>query len=215
MLLALALLKPHVTYLVWVALILWCARHATWRLWGGLAAAVVIAWVIPTLTNAQVTAHYVEAVRTAPPLYWLTATIGSYLRDLLGWERQWLQFVPSVAGLCWFAWYWRMHADTWSWSDELPLLLLVSASTMAFGWPFDFVVLVPAVIQVAVWALEASTLVLRTALIVLYVVVNALAIWQAQSGADLHHFVWIAPACLLVFVWVRSSHPRRTVKSLA
>jgi hypothetical protein len=199
-------LKPHVTYLIWVALGLWWLRRRVWTLVAGFLAILLLTWLVPTLVNPQVTSQYLEAVRTAPPLYWMTATLGSLLRLWFGPEREWLQFAPSLLGLGWLAWQWHQHAATWDWAKELPLLLLVSTITMSFGWPFDLVVLIPAVVQMTIWTLADPSRGHRIGTFAFYGASNGLAIWHLQRGAGLHDFVWLAPALLLIFLFVRTRH---------
>lgn len=196
-------LKPHVAYLVWAALGLWWLRRRAWGLVGGFALALLITWLVPVLVNPQVTSQYIEAVRNAPPLYWKTATIGFLLRQWFGWEKEWLQFIPSLAGLGWLLWYWSQRAATWEWKREMPLLLLVSTTTMSFGWPFDLVILLPVVVQIMVWALADPSVWYRISTLAFYVSFSGLVIWQHQSGAGLHDFVWLAPALLLFYLFVR------------
>jgi hypothetical protein len=205
-LLVLGILKPHVAYLVWAALGLWWLRQRHWRVAGGFLSVLALAWLIPTLINPPVTGQYLEAVRTAPPLYWITTTFGAYLRQWFGWQREWLQFVPSLMGLGWLVWYWPRRAATWDWKAEMPLLLLVSATTMSFGWPFDLVVLLPAVIQMTIWVLADTSAWYRIGMLFFYAVVNGVALWQLQSGVGADQYVWFAPTLLLAFLLVRARH---------
>ena len=87
--------------------------------------------------------------------------IGGVAARRFGWQKSWLQFLPSALGLAWFAFYWPRVRRAWRWEEQMPLLLLVSLLTTAYGWPFDLVILLPAVIQITRRA-TAKTMSTRT-----------------------------------------------------
>ena len=43
------------------------------------------------------------------------------------------------------------QTQRWAWRRELPVLLLVSVVATSYGWMFDHIVVLPAVIQMGVW----------------------------------------------------------------
>lgn len=210
---ALTAIKPHVAYLVWVALALWWINQAwwlgkpRWRLAIGGIAVVVIAWAIPMLINPQVTAQYLEATLNAPPLYWRTMTWGTILRLTFGVEREWLQLIAPTLGLGWFIYWWLKRRHTWNWTTEMPRLLLVSASTMAFGWFFDLVVLLPVVLQMGVWLRDEPNRALRRTVLVVYVLLQLLALVVNFAQLDAVYYIWFAPSLLLLYFYYTS---RRT-----
>jgi hypothetical protein len=194
-------IKPHVAYLVWLALGLWWLRARRWTLLLGAGGALAVTWLLPTLINPAVNQQYITAVTTAPPLYWKTATLGNLLRLVVGAQYEWLQFVPPLVGSLWLLGEWRRRAADWDWQIELPRLTLLSTLTMAFGWPFDMVVLLLVVFQIAVWVTRAPASPRRRQVIVGYLAINGLALLQAIGGAGLSHYVWLPTACLLLY-WV-------------
>jgi hypothetical protein len=145
--------KPHLAYLVWVAIL--CdavARRRVGMIAGGIAAGVV-ATLLPLAFNPHLLHQYADAMANRPPSQWVSPTLGTVLRLAFGADLFRLQFVPVVVGLAWFAWHWRKAAKTWDWAVQLPLLLLVSFVTAPYGaWPFDMVLLLPAVVQLVVLA---------------------------------------------------------------
>ncbi|MGC8782612.1 MAG: glycosyltransferase 87 family protein, partial [Anaerolineae bacterium] len=144
-LLALIAIKPHLLYLIWPALLLWIAQTRRWRILAGAATALLAATAAASIANPRVIGQYLAATAADSPLVWATPTFGSLLRLLFGFDRRWLQFAPVVPGLIWLLIYWRRRRADWRWTDRMPLLLLVSVVTTAFGWSFDQVVLLPAV----------------------------------------------------------------------
>jgi hypothetical protein len=158
--LALLAIKPHLLYLAEIAILLWAVSRRRWRIVGGAAAALLAAMLIALASNPQVIGQYLAATAADSPLVWATPTFGSLLRTIFGFEVRWLQFVPMGPGIVWLALYGRRRglarSETsqsgkagWLWASQMPLLLLVSVTTTAFGWSFDQVVLLPAVLVVA------------------------------------------------------------------
>ena len=148
-------IKPQVTYLFWPALVIWVLQERRWRLFLTGLAAGTAATAIPIAFNPPVLVQYIQGVATHPPLSWDPAVPALALRLIFGADKTWLQFVPSLLGLVWWAWRWHAQRATWHWEEQLPVLLLVSYATSAYGWTSDQVIFVPALMQVAVWILPS------------------------------------------------------------
>jgi hypothetical protein len=212
---ALTTIKPHVAYLMWVALALWWLYKPRWKFAVGGVGVVAIAWAIVMLVNPQVKAQYLDATLNAPPLYWRTMTWGMVLRLIFGFDREWLQLVTPVMGAVWLVFWWLPRRNEWDWLGETPRLLLVSASTMAFGWFFDLVVLLPAVVQMGVWLSRETNRVLRRNVLILYAVLQLVAWGVNRARFDALYFVWFAPALLLLYLYYSARRsPQRNALSL-
>ncbi|MFO0797208.1 MAG: glycosyltransferase family 87 protein [Gemmataceae bacterium] len=189
--------KPHLAYLVWIAIgMLWLTRRdtvSTRMILGGTLAGV-LATAVPLLFAPHVLAQYADAMGNRPPEQWVSPTLGTVLRLVFGEGRFGLQFVPVAAGLAWFAWHWRRAGRAWDWAEQLPLLLLVSFVTAPYGaWPFDLVLLLPAVVRLLAGGAPRPVLAGLLA-------VNAacLAMNLTQTGS--FPFLWVAPALLGLYV---------------
>jgi hypothetical protein len=198
---ALTTIKPHVAYLVWGALALWWFSKPRWSFAVGGVAVVAAAWGIATLVNPQVTAQYLDATLNTPPLYWRTMTWGSLLRLIFGVEREFLQLVAPTIGGAWLLYWWFKRRTVWNWRDETPRLLLVSASTMAFGWFFDLVVLLPVVVQVGVWLSQEQDRALRRTVLLAYAGVQVLALMVNLLRLDAIYYLWFTPSLLLIYLF--------------
>ena len=198
---ALAAIKPHVAYLVWVALALWWLRRPRWWLAVGGITALAVAWAIPMLINPEVTAQYLDATLNTPPLYWRTMTWGTILRLAVGVEQEALQLVAPAIGLSWLLYWWMRRRAAWNWVEEMPRLLLASASTMAFGWFFDLVVLLPVVMQMGVWLSQERDSALRRTVIVAYALLQILALAVNLARLDAVYYVWFTPSLLLLYLF--------------
>jgi hypothetical protein len=196
--LVLAALKPALSLLFWLALLLWAVERRRWRLvLGGLAGTVLLlAW--PLLDNPHLLEQYAFSLtRRTPTHSHPSPLLGTALRALLGWQHFWLQFVPLVPGLAWLVWYYRRHRLAWVWAERLPALLFASLLAAPYGaWPFDLVILLIALLGPVVRLQSAG----RQAQLLagtLFLAVNGLALLQLLTEADYFWFFWLTPALLL------------------
>jgi hypothetical protein len=196
-------IKPHLLFLFWIALALWSIEGRRRRvLIGGILTGVVAA-VIPVFFNPEVWQQYWFALTHHPPEEWVSLTIGSILRLLLGADLVWLQLVPAIPALIWFGFHWRKHHAGWTWGEQMPLLMLVSFLTTFYGaWPFDLVILLLPVIQAAVWVVEVKSL--RTAALAMYLVIDLTALSLILVGVTSIWFIWMTPALLLCYLSLRA-----------
>jgi hypothetical protein len=156
--LAVASIKPHLLYLLWLVALLWVVRERKWQVGFGFAITFAIMASIPLLLDNQIYARYLTLLsdRTVvSPPQWATPTLGTAFNVLIGNQNNWLRWLPAAGGALWLFRYWQKNALQWDWSVELPLIILLSVATAPFSWTFDYVVLLPAVMQCAVW-LSAS-----------------------------------------------------------
>ncbi|MCC7352527.1 MAG: DUF2029 domain-containing protein [Anaerolineae bacterium] len=200
--------KPHPIYLVWIALCIWIFRYRLWRLSLMIAAAVAIATAITLAFNPYVIGQYANALARVSPFYWGTPTLGSILRLAFGWEYSWLPFIAPALGIIWLGLYQGRRKGIWQWLEEMPLLLLVSVTTSWYGWPVDQVVLLPAVMQVAVWSTTSPRRAAAIVSLVVYLVINGVLLVMNQLAVNQFHFYWLAPALLVGYVSARRGFRR-------
>jgi hypothetical protein len=201
-------IKPHLLYLLWVGLILWVVNDRQWKLFAGLILAGATAVSIPLVFNAGIYSRYVELIGTADvlhPLDWATPSLGTALGEILAVRGMWIRWVPSVAGAMWFLWYWSRHAEAWDWISELPLILLVSVATASFAWTFDHIVLLPAVIQCAVWTVSSERKHQRRLVIGIHLALAAVLLVAKVFVRNDFWYFWVAPAFLFLYLYVRAN----------
>jgi hypothetical protein len=139
---ALTLIKPQAVYLFAAAVILWALYARRYKIILGLAGAVIGCTLLAAAVNPTVLQDYLRAVTTHSPSDYGTPTIGAWLRHfVVGWDAFWPQYIPAGFGLGWLVVYFVKNRSRWLWRERLPILLLVSAITVAFGWTYDQVVL--------------------------------------------------------------------------
>jgi len=203
--LVLIAIKPHLVYLFWIALLLWAINQQQWRVLLAGGASGLIATAVPLIFNPAVINQYLYATLKQPfpatPVdQWATPTLGGLLRFLFGLENFWLQFAPSILGALWLLFYWQKYQSTWDWGKQMPLLIVVSVSTTPYGWTFDQVVLLPAVIQSAIWLFDRSLNVSSSFVLPAYFLINGLAITMIIARVNDFWYFWFASALLIIYL---------------
>lgn len=189
-------IKPHTLYLVELAFFFWTISRRRWDVLAGSMVGILLATAISLLFNPLVLKQYIYAINHYPPSYWATPTLGGGLRYVLGIDKIWLQFVPSVLGVAWFCFYWAKERLAWKWPEQLPLLVAVSVLTSAYGWTCDYIVLLliilPVVAAIVQRGLDPGTLLALT----LFLGINVAALVANTNGVIQNDFwfMWLAPA---------------------
>src|SRR5262245_9624961 len=166
-------IKPHLLYLFWIALVLWIIEKRQWQLMIGAAVSGFIAATIPLLFSSSVYTDYIQLNKTAKlptPFDWQTPTMGQAARFFFAPEAVWLQFVPSLIGVFWLLFHWHKSKNQWEWSAQLPILIVASLATTSFAWSFDYIVLLPAIIQAASRLSGRQELFCKSPVIIVYVI---------------------------------------------
>jgi hypothetical protein len=200
--------KPQLLYLFWLVLFLDCMRRRNWRLLEGAGAALLLASLLPLLLNPRLWRDYLDLAGSGEVLRNPSPNFGTLLRMQWG-NHAWLQYVPMLLGIAWLAPLWRTRRESWSWSGELPLILLVSLVTTAYGWLFDQIVLLPAMMQLAV-PLGRRASRLRLQAIAGYAAASALMILFVVLRKTGTSYTWTAPAWLVLYVWLRGAIGRQS-----
>lgn len=198
----LLLIKPHVVYLIGVALVAWWLRSRDRRVLVGVALGG-IGFLVPMLFNPSVYAQYLELSRVQSLAHFTTSTLGALLRRATGDPSHFgLQFVPTVLGLAYLAARLRRNRNSeWDWDREMPLLIVVSLATAAYGWVFDQVVLLVAAIPMFAMAIRAGGVGLL-AMTGFWLVTGAIAFAQGFLGVNAFWYFWIPFAFLVAAVAV-------------
>lgn len=185
-------IKPHLAYLVWLAILFDPDGRRRWRTLAGGLAAGVAATAVPLLFDPYLLHEYADALGNRPPARWVSPTLGTVLRLVFGEHLFRLQFVPVVFGLLWFAWHRSRTGGRWDWTEQLPLLLLVSFVTAPYGaWPFDLVLLLPAVVAMLTNG--------RSPAVASVLAINLACLGMNLLDAGSFAFLWVAPAVLVLY----------------
>jgi hypothetical protein len=196
-------IKPHLLYLFWIALILWSIERRQGRLMISAAVFGFIAATIPLWFRPAIYTDYIQLSSIAKlptPYDWQTPTIGTAIRLFFGSEKIWLQFVPCFIGIFWLLFHWHKSKKHWEWTEQLPGLTIVSVATAPFAWSFDYIVILPAVIQAASWLSRRPPLSRGSPVIVAYLTIMMLYMLVFfLSPNDFWRF-WLGPAFVIAYL---------------
>lgn len=194
---ALWLLKPHLLWLVLLLLAWDIVRHRHFQLLLGLLAGTAALLLVPVILQPAVLREYIAALRDFPMLASYAPNFGGLLRMAFGDQHHWLQFAPCLPGVAFLAYALARHQEA-NWKHHFSLLALISFITSPYGWSYDEVVLLPAVLQIAARMQERPWW-LRWAALGTYLAANAgvllVSLWRPHDA----YLLWTAPMWLLLY----------------
>jgi hypothetical protein len=85
------------------------------------------------------------------------------------------------------------------------LILLVSVVSASFVWTFDHVIIIPAVIQAAVWTSRSETANKRAILIGMHIGLAVILLVSKIFVPNDFWYFWSAPAYLVLYVYARAT----------
>lgn len=179
--LALTAIKPNLVYLVWLALLLWSIRRRQFKTLASAATLISVLLGIALAIDPHALSQYRALASSPLPLVLLPGFAGA-LRSLFpGHDLLWLQMVPPLVGIGWFAFYWSKYRDHWNWTERMPALVAASILTTAYGWLFDQTLLaVPIIALAGMYAKRTGRL--PRNLVALYTVLNVTLILLAMAS---------------------------------
>ncbi len=192
---ALITIKPQLVYLFWPALLLWSFNRKNWTVLLSCGFTLLAVSVLTVIINPEIFQHYLNNVRFHSPMMWATPTIGGYLRYyFFGVEQFWPQYVGPVLGLIFFIFYWMKEKRSWSWRQNTPALVFASVITSLYGWTYDQVILLVAVIKAWIQLLSRG----KSAwpFIAIFFIIQFMNLILHRYLDDFW-FIWFAPVMLL------------------
>jgi hypothetical protein len=193
-------IKPHLCYLFWIALLCWAVHERRWRVLAGGAATGLLLTLIPLAFDPALLQQYWHTFTSQPPAQYRSPTLAHCLRVLIDPSNFRLQFLAMLPGLAWLVPWFYFNRRRWVWKEQLPLLLLVSVLTTAYGgWPFDLVLLLVPLVQIAA-RVQPNW---RAVAVVAHVAIGLVAAVQLALGVEYFWFIWMCPVLLAAYarVW--------------
>lgn len=203
----LAALKPHLVFLVWVALLSWSIRARRIRTIAALGTITALASVVAALLDHAIFKQYLNLMNSGV-VEEVTPTVSGLVRLSLGRYYP-LQLLPALLALVWFFFHWRRSESGWQWPDEMPMLLLISMLTISYGWFFDQVILLPCVLRAAAWAITGR----RGMLIGIaapFLGINAAVLVLILEHRTTFWYAWTVPAWFLLYIFASAQRLNRT-----
>ena len=202
----LAALKPHLIFLVWLALTLCALVQRRWKPFAAFLVTLAGASLITVIIAHGAFRQYFELLGREKVIFQETPTLGGLLRHVSGIPS--LQYLPVAVAVIWFAAYWTRWRSTWEWRYRTPNLLLVSIATVSYAWFFDQVVLLPAVLYATALAIRSRKML--TQVVIGYLFINCLVLFLLLSHRTVFYYSWTALAWLILGAVVQRglSHSR-------
>lgn len=205
--LALAAMKPHVVYLFWPILLARTIMTCRWRLVVGCVGAVTILTAVASAYRLSLAVDFITTIGSDPPRQG-ASTLGTVLRlashGLVGGDFYGLVFVAPVVGLVWAGMRVARRASKWSWSAEMPLVILVSLALAPFAWVYDEIIAVVPLVQIVAVASGGGGVPGRP-LVAGFVVVDLAMFAMNVARVDPFWYVWVPFALLGLYVLARPS----------
>lgn len=144
--------KPHLVYLVGIAIIVWWIRSRDMWFLSGVVLAGAFCCLVPLVFNPRVYEEFMLFDRWELLKDYSSSTLGAALRLTFGEiDRFRLQFLPMIPGLAYLVVrLWNRRSEEWDWEQEMPMLVAVSVATAAYGWVFDQVLLLVTAIPMVI-----------------------------------------------------------------
>jgi len=137
-------IKPHLLYLVFVLLVIRSFRTRSWQTIFGLVAGLLILVALATMITPSVLVWYQHAVAAAPPIYWQTPTMGSWLQGVSEIHFAWIRILPSAlfaaGAILIFSRLDKRALNT----DLLIAIVPLSLVSSPYGWTYDHMLMLPA-----------------------------------------------------------------------
>jgi hypothetical protein len=191
-------MKPHLFLLLWPVILIECWRKKNWRVLVGLGAGLAAAAMVPLFFDAHIWRDYIAAMDAEHIDQQYLANLSFLLRFMAPGHPVWMQTIPSVLGMLWCCrFYWRRR-NAWNWGEDGAAVLLISTMVSPYSWPFDQLLLLPAIIHVCSLRLPGKA-------VPALAVVNGMAVLLLVLTIPLHSpaYAWSGTACLIWYVWAR------------
>ena len=148
--------KPHLLSLFWLALIFWIVTQKRRAIVGGLIAAFLATTVVSLAFDPAIFQDYREMLYQASIGHEFIPALSGVVRLIFFRRMFWVQFIPMALGLVWCVWFCLVNRSNWDWRDHGLAVMVVSVLTTPYDWLTDEVVLLPAVLQAAMWICSAK-----------------------------------------------------------
>ena len=193
--LVLPAIKPHLLAVFWIVLLVWILHRRRWRVALGATAGFAAASLVALAADPAVFAHWYETtVHSADPIApLLIPSLPGIFRAVFFRRAFWVQFVPAALGMAWGVWHYWRHRGQWDWRTHGLALVPASFLVTPYEWFTDEVLLLPAMLQAALWIYGARPVpVRRAAAAAVLVALNALLLLMVLSKV---------PFALGVYFW--------------
>jgi hypothetical protein len=140
-------LKPHLFLVFGVVLLAWIVVEGSYKILAGAAVTMAASFAATYLIDPRAWSEYSQMMRTGGIEKETIPCLSIALRLWLSPQSLWLQFLPAMLGCVWALAYFWPRRHTWDWLRNGSPVMLVSIVATPFGWLFDQVVAIPALLE--------------------------------------------------------------------
>jgi hypothetical protein len=197
MVLLMTTIKPHVTYLVLLVIMIWVIKNKRWRVAISATTAAIVSIVAILLINPTWIRDYISTLNSLPYNYLSTSTLGSFMNDVFGiqiFRYSFLVLLPMIFPLV-------TAVEKIGFFTTFNFTLLLSIPLSPYGFAFDHVLLLPAIAQIVARlsmddGLRGTRLLAAGGLATIYIV----NIWLISHKVLYSYYFWMPLALLLIFL---------------
>jgi hypothetical protein len=203
-------LKPHLFLVFGVVLLAWIVVEGSYKILAGAAITMAASFAATYLIDPRAWSEYAQMMRTGGIEKETIPCLGIALRLWLSPQTLWLQFLPAMLGCIWALAYFWPRRHTWDWLKNGSPVMLVSIVLAPFGWLFDQVLAIPAL-------LEGAYLTRSSAMLVILALASGLvlidSVWGVGFFSGFNLFTapawlaWYLLACALAMRPRRGNQP--------
>jgi hypothetical protein len=188
-------LKPHLFLAFGVVLLAWVVLNSCYRILLGAAAALAASSAASWIIDPTAWADYSHMMRTYGIEKEFIPCWSVVLRLWTSPQAIWIQYLLPVLGCGWaLAYFWKRR-ESWDWTRDCGVLMLVSIVTAPYCWVFDQAVAIPSLLQGAYRC--------RSQALLVFLALASVAIEAGLvSGVKLPSalYLWTAPVWLVWFL---------------
>ncbi len=202
-------LKPHLFLVFSVVLLAWIIVEGSYKILAGGAVAMIASLAATYLIDPSAWSEYSQMMRTGGIEKEAIPCLGIALRQWLSPQSLWLQFLPAMVGCVWAIAYFWPRRHNWDWLRNGSLVMLVSLVATPFGWLFDQVVAIPALLEGAYLTRSSTMLVILAIASGLVQIDSAFGVGFFSSVILLTSPAWLAWYLIVCALAKRESKARK------
>ena len=192
--------KPHVALLFLTAILLWVVQTRRWKIFYSAALSLAASSAFVLVLNPHVFAQFFARTREVVDEKVPYPNLGGMLYILTGNHA--LALLPQIIGIVWLIFYWTRRRRTWDWKTDGMLVLVSSIACSYYSYPYDEILVLPALVMAFVTGNRRVFLLLFSATEIGY----AFYLLQIafKFGLSYMFLSWTAMAWLITYL---ASHP--------
>ena len=145
--LLLSTIKPHLSYLLLLVILIWVVKYHRWKVFWGMLSAFFISCLVAWILYPGWFGSYLLTIFQMPYGEIYTSTLGSFIAGIFGITT--LRYIGIA--LIPLAFFLAKQVDKIGWFTTMNLTLVISIPLSVYGFSFDQVLLLPAIVQIFTW----------------------------------------------------------------